>query len=126
MFEQSAIARLARLASDATEGSASGSTVYAIGAVRYRYVVGGLSTRIYPVGESRAALRKGMHAMLRGYGGAIASTLGYWEEEGSVYVDLGDMHANLNDALRIAESRGELAIFDTWTRDVTYVTVNAA
>lgn len=121
MFEQSAVARLARLASAATEGSASGSTVYAIGAVRRRYVVGGLATRIYPIGESRDRLRKGMHAMLDSYSGAVASTLGYWEDEGSVYVDMGDMHSDLDDALRIAESRGELAIFDTWTRDVTYV-----
>lgn len=126
MFESSAVARLARLASSATQGSASGSTIYAVGAVRKRYVVGGLATRIYPVGESRVRLRNGMRAMLSGYAGATASTLGYWEEEGTVYVDMGDMHADLDDALRIAESRGELAIFDTWTRDVTYVPVNAA
>lgn len=129
MFEPSAIARLARLAHAATEGSASGSTVYAIGAVRQRYVVGGLATRIYPIGESRDRLRKGMHAMLDSYGGAVASTLGYWEDEGTLYVDMGDMHSDLDDALRIAASRGELAIFDTWTRDITYVTyhsVNAA
>lgn len=126
MFESSAVARLARLAHAATEGSASGSTIYALGAVRCRYVVGGLATRLYPIGESREAMRKGMRAMLAGYGGATASTLGYWEEEGTVYVDMGDMHSSLEDALRIAASRGELAIFDTWTRDVTYVTVNHA
>lgn len=122
MFEPSAVARLARLAHAATEGGASGSTIYAMGATRKRYVVGGIATRIYPVGESRARLRDGMRSMLASYGGAVASTLGYWEDEGSVYVDLGDMHDDLCDALRIAESRGELAIFDTWTRDVTYVT----
>lgn len=88
-------------------------TIYADDATRYRYVVGGIATRIMPIGEGKARLRTALHAMAEGSDKGNL-TLGMWEDDGAVYLDLGDTWPGLGMAIAIAEKRGELAIYDTW------------
>ena len=115
MFTPEGVRTLARRAASAVEGQGTGHAVYSLGATKGRYVVGGLATRIYPVGEAVGAMRKGMRAMADSYAGATADTMGYWEDGGAVYVDLGDTYDGVGMALAVAESRGELAIYDRKT-----------
>lgn len=115
MFTPEAIRTLARKAASATEGNGTGHTVYSLGATKRRYVVGGLATRIYPVGEAVGAMRKGMRTMADSYAGATADTMGYWEDGGAVYVDLGDTYDGVGMAIAVAQARGELAIYDRQT-----------
>lgn len=121
MFTPESIRTLARKAASAVEGQGTGHTVYSLGAHKRRYVVGGLATRIYPVGEAVGAVRKGMRAMADGYAGATADTMGYWEDAGAVYVDLGDAWESVHTATLMAQARGELAIYDRETGECIYL-----
>lgn len=117
-FSDSAIARLARLASAAVEGSGSGHTEYRKDRAMGRYIVGGVvPARIFPIGTARPVIRAAVRRMLGNPAGhsRMADTLGYWEDAGSIYVDLGDTWGDLGIALDIARSRRELAIFDRLT-----------
>lgn len=117
MFTPSQIALIARHVSDAVEGGGAGHTAYAPNTMRRRYVVGGVTKAlIFPIGASRHAIRAGIRGMIHGLT-EQAQTLGMWENEGSVYVDLGDMWHSLDIALAVAAQRGELAIYDRESGD---------
>lgn len=110
MFTPSQITRVARAAHTLTLGSGGGHTEYAH---KGRYVVGGVHTRIYPIGESVARIRQDVRNV--GPMGMVAQTLGCWEHDGSVYVDFGTVTDSLTHALALAVGRGELAIYDSKT-----------
>lgn len=109
MFTPSQVARVARKAS-----AGQGHTVRKPGH-NGRYVVGGLVTRIYPVGTARPVIRQGIARMLEERRALLASTLGSWEDDGAVYVDLGQTVQDLDHALGMARDLGELAIYDRET-----------
>lgn len=115
MFQSTHVNSLARTAHALVEGEGQGSTVYAQDALKRRYVVGGLTTRMFPVGEAVPTLRAAMHAMAGTQNGTIAETMGVWEDQGTVYVDLGTMFHSLDVALEQATHRGKLAVFDRET-----------
>lgn len=119
MFTPSQISLIARHASDAAHGSGHGHTAYAANVMRRRYIVGGVTKAlIFPVSESRHAIRARIRRMLDspyGAGADVPATLGMWEDNGSVYVDLGDMWYALEHALEVARARGEKAIYDRET-----------
>lgn len=118
MFTNAAIARLARHASTAVEGSGTGHTEYAHADSKRRYVVGGVvPARIFPIGTARPVIRAAVPAMLEVARAESHAwdTLGYWEDGGAVYVDLGDTWHMLASALDVARARGEKAIYDTVT-----------
>lgn len=122
MLTDAAIARLARLASAAVEGSGSGHTEYAHADSRRRYVVGGVvPARIFPIGTARAVIREAVRRMMGAPMAPLAQTLGYWEDNGSVYVDMGDTWHSLKAALSMARVRGELAIYDRETGECILV-----
>lgn len=117
-FSDAQIARLARLASAAVEGSGSGHTEYAHADSRGRgrYVVGGVvPARMFAVGTARPVIRAAVRRMMQAPMAPIARTVGYWEDNGTVYVDLGDTWHSLRAALSLARVRGELAIYDRET-----------
>ncbi|QZD97602.1 hypothetical protein SEA_PLATTE_6 [Microbacterium phage Platte] len=118
MLTDTAIARLARLASAAVEGSGSGHTEYAHADSRRRYVVGGVvPARIFPIGTARPVIREAVRRMVRDAQAASLAfdTVGYWEDNGSVYVDLGDTWDGVGMAIAIGQLRSELAIYDRET-----------
>lgn len=116
MFTRTDIATVSRLASRAVGGSGSGHTVYAPNVVRRRYVVGGyVPTLLYPIGTAPAHMRVRIWDAVHADAAQGATTLGYWEDNGTVYVDLGDMYYSLDIALEVARERGELAIYDRET-----------
>ncbi|AWY04988.1 hypothetical protein SEA_HORTUS1_6 [Microbacterium phage Hortus1] len=118
MLTDAAIARLARHASAAVEGSGSGHTEYVHADSRRRYVVGGVvPARIFPIGTARPVIREAVRRMVRDAAAASLAfdTVGYWEDNGSVYVDLGDTWHAASSALGVARDRRELAIFDRLT-----------
>lgn len=122
MFTRTDVARIARLASLAVEGSGTGATAYDEHAMRGRYVVGGYApAQLYPIGEGRGHMRTRIWDWVQAH--PEAHTLGYWEHEGTVYVDLGTMTPGLEYALQLARTRGELAIFDRHTGEC--IPVNA-
>lgn len=75
-----------------------------------RYVVGGLATDTFPAGFPN--VRQIVADLARN---ATAETLGCWENNGIVYIDLGDTWTHLSAALQVASQRGELAIWDRLT-----------
>lgn len=118
MLTNAQIARLARLASAAVEGSGSGHTEYVHADSRRRYVVGGVvPARIFPIGTTRAVIREAVRRMVRDAEAASLAfdTVGYWEDNGAVYVDLGDTWHGGSSALCMAHDRRELAIYDRLT-----------
>lgn len=125
MFTPSQIALVARNASAVEEGTGGGMTAYASNVMRRRYIVGGVTNAlVFPIGESRHAIRSGIRRMLDtpyGWGADVPATLGMWEDDGSVYVDLGDMWHSLDVALGVAARRGELAIYDRETGKCIYL-----
>ncbi|AXC37867.1 hypothetical protein SEA_JACKO_7 [Microbacterium phage Jacko] len=126
-FRTADIARLARSAHAAVEETGTGATIYAATSKRGRYVVGGVvPARMYPIGEAPAALRAGARRMLALPGADRAETLGYWEDRGTVYLDLGDTWDDLTSALAVATARMELAIYDTRTGQCISVPAVAA
>lgn len=105
---------IARLAHSAEEGSGSGHTVYAADAKSRRYVVGGYRPSLmFPIGTARPVIRAAIRRLM--HDAAQAETLGYWEDRGTVYVDLGNTFNSLHMALHVAARRCELAIYDTQT-----------
>lgn len=116
MFSRFQIAAVARKAS-----AGQGHTVRKPGH-NGRYVVGGLVTRIYPVGTAPARIRADIGRMLEHKRALLASTLGSWEDGGSVYVDLGRTVPELGHALSMARDMGELAIYDRKTGECITVT----
>lgn len=110
MFTPAQVNTIARRAHHAVEGGGSGHTVYKMRVPRGRYVVGGVATIILPVGEAVARIRERVSAMLAQ--AEWATTLGYWEHEGSVYVDAGRTYGTLAYAVEVALERGEMAIYD--------------
>lgn len=122
MFTPSQVALLARHVSDAVEGSGSGHTVYAPNVMRRRYIVGGVTPAlVFPIGGSRHAIRAGIRRMLGATLAPLAHTIGMWEHEGAVYVDLGDTWHSLKAALSMARIRGEKAIYDRETGECIYL-----
>lgn len=125
MFTRTDIATVSRLASRAVEGEGSGHTVYAPNVMRRRYVVGGYApTLIYPIGTAPAHMRVRIWDAVHADVAQGATTLGYWEDNGTVYVDMGDMYYSRDIALIVARERGELAIHDRETGEC--ISVNAA
>lgn len=119
MFTRTAVAHLAHLASLAVEGEGQGHTIYAQGVTPRRYVVGGggAPALILPIGEARASIRIRAWDMAQTEAATAAHTMGYWEDGGSVYVDLGDTWHSLEIALDVARTRGEKAIYDRQARE---------
>lgn len=115
MFTRQQIASVARKAS-----AGQGHTVRRPGH-NGRYVVGGLVTRIYPVGTAPARIRADIGRMLEDKHALLASTLGSWEDDGAVYVDLGRTVQDLDHALGMARDLGELAIYDRKTGECIYL-----
>lgn len=116
MFTRTAVAHLARLASLAVEGEGQGHTIYAQSVTPRRYIVGGVGPAlILPIGEARASIRIKAWDMAHTEAATAAHTMGYWEDGGSVYVDLGDTWYSLDIALDVARARGEKAIYDRQT-----------
>lgn len=116
MFTPAQINTIARRAHHAIEGKGEGHTVFDDMAMRGRYVVGGYTASLlFPIGEATARIREGIMAW--GTSPLLnAHTLGYWEHDGTVHVDLGTMTSNWEHALTLARKRGELAIYDTVER----------
>lgn len=115
MLTDAQIARLARHASKAVADSGSGHTEYAHSDSRRRYVVGGVvPARIFPVGTAPAVIREAVRRMVRDAAAASMAydTVGYWEDDGAVYVDLGDTWDGVGMAIAVAQTRRELAIYD--------------
>ena len=116
MFSRTNVATVARLASRAVEGEGAGHTVYAEGTAPRRYVVGGYTpTLLFPVSAPSGHMRVRVWDWAQADAARFAEALGYWEHEGTIYVDFGTTHASIDDALRVAASRGELAIYDRET-----------
>lgn len=119
MFTRTDVAMIARLASLAVEGQGQGATVYAQGVEPKRYIVGGYApAQMYPIGEGRGHMRTRIWDAVHTPASEGAHTLGYWEDDGTVYVDLGDTWDGIGLALAVAETRGELAIYDRKERRV--------
>lgn len=115
MFTNQQIASVARAASLAVEGSGSGHTEHRKDRAMGRYIVGGLTpAATFPIGEARPVIREAIRRMLDSRVGGV-ETLGYWEDNGAVYVDLGDTWTSRARAINMARARGELAIFDRET-----------
>lgn len=114
MFTAPLIARLARHAHKLTEGSGGGHTEYPDVRTARRYVVGGCRPSLmFPIGTPAGVIRAAVQRMVEGV--TDAETLGCWEDQGTVYVDLGNTFDGVNMALYAAQRRGELAIFDRGT-----------
>lgn len=113
MFTRTDVATVARLASRAVEGEGTGHTVYAQGTTPRRYVVGGYTpSQMYPTGAASGVVRTRIWDAVHAPAARFAETLGYWEDEGTVYVDLGTTYHDEVSALSVARTRGELAIYD--------------
>jgi hypothetical protein len=115
MFTNAHIARLARHASALVQGEGQGHTEYAHRDSKRRYVVGGVAPAlIFPVGTARPVIRAAVRRMLDNARADLLAwdTLGCWEDNGAVYIDLGDTWSNRGLAHYEARSRGELAYFD--------------
>lgn len=114
MFSTSDIYALARKAASAVEGEGAGHTIYAPGPEARRYVVGGYTPSVLlPVGTPVGVVRGAIRRMLKTPGAQGARTLGYWEDNGAVYLDLGTTYHTEDTALHVARTRKELAIYDT-------------
>lgn len=114
MFSTSDIYALARKAASAVEGEGAGHTIYAPGSEARRYVVGGYTPSVLlPVGAPVGVVRGAIRRMLKTPGAQGARTLGYWEDNGAVYLDLGTTYHTEDTALHVARTRKELAIYDT-------------
>lgn len=119
MFTRTDVATIARLASQAVEGEGTGHTVYAQGISPRRYIVGGYApAQLYPTGAASGHMRTRIWDMAHTNAAQGAHTLGYWEDEGTVYVDLGDAWDSLGMALAVARKRGEKAVYDRWMNAV--------
>ncbi|AHL18528.1 hypothetical protein ISF9_058 [Microbacterium phage vB_MoxS-ISF9] len=120
MFSTSDIYALARKAASAVEGEGAGHTIYARGSEARRYVVGGYTPSVLlPVGTPVGVVRRAIRRMVGAHGARFAETLGYWEDSGTVYLDLGTTYHDEVSALSVARTRGELAIYDREAGEVT-------
>lgn len=116
MFSTSDIHALARKASAAAEGEGAGHTVYSPECAPRRYVVGGYTpSSLLPVGTPVGVVRAAIRRMVGASGARFAETLGFWEDNGTVYLDLGTTYNDEVSALSVARTRGELAIYDRQT-----------
>lgn len=116
MFSTSDIYALARKAASAVEGEGAGHTIYARGTEARRYVVGGYTPSVLlPVGTPVGVVRRAIRRMVGAHGARFSETLGYWEDNGTVYLDLGTTYHDEVSALSVARTRGELAIYDRET-----------
>ena len=93
------------------EATHNGGHTIPLADVLGRYVVGGLRTVTAEIGD--ALDQAETIAERLGESGA-AQTLGSWENDGTIYYDLGDTWDSRADAMRVARRRGELAIWDSW------------
>lgn len=114
MFTPAQINTIARRAHHAIEGKGEGHTVYRQDRAMGRYIVGGIGrTPMLATGTPVASIRQAIHGMIATLRAeAVVETLGYWEDGGTVYVDLGDTWTSRARALQVAARRGELAIYD--------------
>lgn len=112
MFTPAQITRIAKSAHSLAEGSGGGDTVVRSDRAMGRYVVGGIATRLFPTGTPVAVLRGAIRAMLASAPDGV-ETVGCWEDDGTVYLDLGDTFTSESRAIFTGRERGELAIFDT-------------
>lgn len=113
MFTRTDVSTIARLASLAVEGEGQGHTVYAQGITPRRYIVGGyVPSQMYPIEAASGHMRVRIWDAVHAPQARFAETLGYWEDKGTVYVDLGTTYHSEVSALSVARTRGELAIFD--------------
>lgn len=111
MFTPSQINTIARRAHHAIEGKGEGHTVYVSKVTARRYIVGGYRpSAMLPVGAPVRVIREAVERMCRNVNDA--ETLGYWEDDGTLYLDLGNTFYSLEIALEAAARRGELAIYD--------------
>ncbi|QDK03248.1 hypothetical protein SEA_ROMAN_122 [Microbacterium phage Roman] len=118
MFTNAHISRLARHASALIEGGGKGHTEYVHADSKRRYVVGGVvPALIFPIGTARPVIRAAVRRMIdAAQADSMAwDTIGCWEDNGAVYVDLGDTWSTLGPAHYMGRTRGELAIYDTVT-----------
>lgn len=119
MFTRTDVAMLARLAAGAVEGDGTGHTIYAQGDAPRRYIVGGyLPAQLYPIGEAKGRMRTRIWDAAQAPAARFAETLGYWEDEGTVYVDFGTTYHDEVSAISVARTRGERAVYDTWKHAV--------
>lgn len=93
------------------EATYNGGYTIPLADVLGRYVVGGLKTVTAKMGD---ALNQAEAIAERLGESGAAQTLGSWENDGTIYYDLGDTWDNVSDAMRVARERGELAIWDSW------------
>ena len=116
MFSTSDVYALARKAASAVEGDGTGHTVYSPECAPRRYVVGGYTPSVLlPVGAPVGVVRRAIRRMVGAHGARFSETLGYWEDNGTVYLDLGTTYHDEVSALSVARTRGELAIYDRET-----------
>lgn len=93
------------------EATYNGGYTIPLADVLGRYVVGGLKTVTAKIGD---ALNQAEAIAERLGESGAAQTLGSWENDGTIYYDLGDTWDSETDAMRVAKERGELAIWDSW------------
>lgn len=93
------------------EATYNGGYTIPLADVLGRYVVGGLKTVTAKIGD---ALNQAEAIAERLGESGAAQTLGSWENDGTIYYDLGDTWDSEADAMRVARERGELAIWDSW------------
>jgi len=126
-FTAAQTARLARHAAALTEGSGGGHTEYRADRAMGRYVVGGVAPAlILPVGTPVGVIRDRARRMVERADDNTAETLGVWEDNGSLYFDLGDTWTLLRMALDMGRMRGEKAIYDRQSGDVVPVLATVA
>lgn len=94
------------------EATYNGGYTIPLADVLGRYVVGGLKTVTAKIGD---ALNQAETIAERLGESGAAQTLGSWENDGTIYYDLGDTWDSMADAIRVARRRGALAIWDSWT-----------
>lgn len=116
MFTPAQIVNIARRASLALPDSGTGHTVYTARQAAGRYIVGGLApAAILPTGVHPSTYRAAIARMIERYDGNLPETLGFWEDNGAIYLDLGETYTLERYALQAARERGELAIYDRET-----------
>lgn len=121
MFTLANTNTIAKAVASAVEGEGAGHTVYVKGLMPRRYVVGGYKpSLLFPVGAAVGHVRERVRAWV-GDSAREAETLGMWEHDGTVHVDLGNTFASLTVAMHAARRRGELAVYDRETGECLMV-----
>lgn len=118
------VMRLVKAALDPGKG---GATIHRQNSEHGRYIVGGMGKSIHMLGYTAMHPATINHVTtevcqrLRQY--VRAETIGSWRDvtTGSIYIDLGTTHDDLDTAKAQARLRGERAIYDSSTDETIWI-----